>query len=67
MPGDSMLGAPVRARAPRPRTGNLRVVPAVVAGPDTGRASPPPVVTRKAMALFQLGLAAMCMVAVFVF
>lgn len=65
----SVDGRPdVGAERPRRRTASasLRVV-RERAGPDTGWASPPPIVTKRAMALFQLGLAGMAILAVFVF
>ena len=60
MPGDSGLGV---QRPRRSSTANLRVVRAE---PSTSWASPPPLVTKQALMAFQLALAAMVMVSVFV-
>lgn len=65
-PDEPMLGAAVwRPTSKRPTTASLRVV-REAAGPGTAWASPPPLVTKRAMQLFQLGLAAMVLVSVFV-
>lgn len=66
-PAEPMLGDSVwSATRTRSASASLRVVREEV-GPDTGWASPPPIITRRAMLLFQLGLAGIALLSVFVF
>lgn len=62
-PSIDAIGAP--KMRPRTNTSNLRIVQRS-AGAPTAWAPPPPIVTKGVMQLFQLGLAAMVLIAIYI-